>query len=406
MQQIGDNMMSVKRTNRSAILRALHERGAVSRKQLAEDLKLTPAAITKIVAELMEEGFVTEGASLACGKAGRREILMELKPQARCALGVLINRRQAILSAVWLDGSVIFSREIELPPEAPADETVRELAVRLLALAEENGLHRDSILGIGAAIRGITDRENRQVLNAMGALDTADYPLAQRLEEFSGLRCVMANNVRALFAAQMFMARDRETRSQFFLRCEYGIGAALSVNDGIWPGGTGRCSEIGHIPVRKRGGKPCVCGKSGCLETIASPMAMREDTLAILSKETTPVLWNRLGGKKPERLEIDEVLNAARNGDEAVARIVDRAVDALSSALKSVIYIIDPEKIVLYGRVFDNSYYLSRLMAEMNEGVDSGHSVVIERSRYNGLLEDKAAGLVMVEDFFANGGMK
>ena len=133
---------------------------------------------------------------------------------------------------------------------------------------------------------------------------------------------------------------------------------------------------------------------------------MREDALAILSKETTPVLWNMLGGKWPERLEIADVLNAARNGDEAVAQIVDRAVDALSSALKSVIYIIDPEKIVLYGKVFDNSYFLSRLMAEMSEGVDSRHSAVIERSQYNGLLENKAAGLIMVEDFFTNGGMR
>ena len=406
MQQVGDNMMSVKRTNRSAILRALHERGAVSRKQLAEDLKLTPAAITKIVAELIEEGLVTQGPPLSCGKAGRREILIRLDPQARCALGVLINRSQATLSAVWLDGSVIFSQNIELPAEAPADETVRDLADRLLALAGENGLHRDGILGIGAAIRGITDRSNELVRNAMGALDEADYPLARRFEEFSGLRCVMANNVCALFAAQVFMERYRETRSQFFLRCEYGIGAALSVNGSIWPGGTGLCSEIGHIPVRKRGGKPCVCGKSGCLETIASPMAMREDALAILSKEATPVLWNMLGGKRPERLEISEVLDAARNGDEAVARIVDRAVDALGWALKSVIYITNPEKIVLYGKVFDNSYFLSRLMAEMSEGVDSRHSAVIERSQYNGLLENKAACLIMVEDFFTNVGMR
>ena len=45
-------------------------------------------------------------------------------------------------------------------------------------------------------------------------------------------------------------------------------------------------------------------------------------------------------------------------------------------------------------------------MAEMSEGVDSGHSVVVERSRYNGLLENKAAGLIMIGDFFKNGGMR
>ena len=46
MSYKGDNLMSVKRTNRSVALRALHEKGAMSRKRLAECMNLTPAAIT------------------------------------------------------------------------------------------------------------------------------------------------------------------------------------------------------------------------------------------------------------------------------------------------------------------------------------------------------------------------
>ncbi len=112
-----------------------------------------------------------------------------------------------------------------------------------------------------------------------------------------------------------------------------------------------------------------------------------------------------LEGIVVESLDIDPVLNAARSGDEEVARIVDRAVSALGNALKSVIYIVDPEKIVLYGKIFDNSYYLSRLMAEMSAGVDTRRSVIIEKSEYNRLLDDKAAGLIAVTDFFTRGGL-
>ena len=403
MLQTGDNMADVKRTNRSAALKLLHEKGAMSRKRLAEDIKLTPAAITKIVAEMIGEDLVVEGEALSCGKAGRREVLIQLNPKARCALGILINRKQAILSAVWLDGSVIFSEEIELCEKAEADSTVRRLCGRLMELSSQ--ISREKIIGVGVAIRGITDETGRISRNNMRALDSRDYPLAERVEEYTGLPAVMANNVRALFAAQMFMAKDRDISSQFFLRCEYGIGAALSANDSIWFGGSGQCSEIGHIPVIPRGGKPCACGKSGCLETIASPMAICEDTRAIFSREKTPVLWKMFEGNADANLDIAAVLNAARGGDEAVAEIVDRAIRALGNALKSVIYIVDPEKIVLYGRIFNNSYFLSRLMAEMSEGVDAGRSVIIEKSPYNGLLEDKAAGLIAVADFLNKGGL-
>ena len=72
---------------------------------------------------------------------------------------------------------------------------------------------------------------------------------------------------------------------------------------------------------------------------------------------------------------------------------------------KSVIYLIDPGKIVLYGRMFDNPYYLSRLLGEMRQGVDTRHDVTIEKSQYNHQLEQKAACLLAVEAFFDNGGV-
>ena len=402
----GDNMMAVKRNNRSAALRILHERGEMSRKKLAESMQLTPAAITKIVAEMLGEGLLLEGDAVTSGSVGRREIPVALNVRCVAALGMLINTRQAILSALWLDGSVIFSEEIPLPQRAPADETVEMLTRRLLALAAEAGLERERIMGIGIAVRGVTSPDGRTVADSFGALREANYPICDRVGELSGLRTVLANNVRALFSAQMFFSRDEAGGSQFFLRCEYGIGASLSIDGKIWHGVTEQCAEIGHIPVVRRGGKPCSCGKSGCLETIASPTAIREDALAILSPDRTPVLWNLWRGKKPDELSVDDVFRAAASGDDGAATIVDRAVIALGSAVKAVVYLVDPGKIVLYGRMFENEYCLSRLLSELREGVDSRHTLTVEKSRYNHRLEDKAAPLLAVQDFFDRGGIR
>ena len=401
----GDNMMGVKRNNRSATLRILHEKGDMSRKRLAEYMKLTPPAITKIVAEMLQEGLLREGSPVSSGAVGRREILVELNTRAACGLGVLINLRQAILSATWLDGSVIFSEEIILPPRAPARETVERLAARLMELAEENLLAKERIVGLGIAVRGITVSNRRGVTDSFGALAEENVPLCDWFEELTGLRCMLANNVRALLAAQMFLSKDEACGSQFFLRCVDGIGAALSIDGKIWHGVTLQCSEIGHIPVVRRGGKPCSCGKSGCLETIASPSAILEEANAVLSPEKTPVLWKIVQGKEARKAALDDVFSAASSGDDGAATIVDTAVHALGGAVKSVIYLIDPGKIVLYGRMFDNDYFLARFFSEMREGMDNRHNVTIEKSRFNHQLEDKAACLLAVQDYFDNGGI-
>ena len=406
MSYKGDNLMSVKRTNRSVALRALHEKGAMSRKRLAESMNLTPAAITKIVGEMISDGLISEGEILSSGNAGRREILIDINTTAACGLGILINLRHAILSATWLDGSVIFSEEIAIPANAQTEKTARLLAARLLELLEKNGIERERVVGLGIAVRGITSEDGRIVRNSFGALAEFEYPLCELFEELTGFRCMMENNVRSLLAAQMFLSRDETTGSQFFLRCGYGIGAALSIDGKIWHGVTAQCAEIGHIPVIRRGGKPCHCGKSGCLETIASPGSIREDALAILSEEKTPLLWRKSQEQGKENLSIFDVFTAASSGDEGAAAIVDQAVQALASAVKALIYLVDPGKIVLYGSLFEDSYYLSRLSSELQEGVDARHRVVIEKSRYNQLLEDRAACLLAVQDFIDNGGIQ
>ena len=280
------------------------------------------------------------------------------------------------------------------------------LSEKLLSLTEEYRIPREKVIGVGIAVRGICASDGRTVIDSFGALSEEHYPLCRRMEELTGFPAVMENNVRSLLAAQMFLSRDQAKGAQFFLRCEYGIGAALSVDGRIWHGGSEQGAEIGHIPVIPRGGKPCSCGKSGCLETIASPSSIREDALALLSPEKTPVLWKLCGEKGRDGLTVEDILSAACSGDNGVATVVDRAVSALGSALKSVIYLMDPGRIILYGGIFENPYYLSRLLSEMREGVDSGHVTIVEKSGYNHRLENKAAGLLAVQRFFENGGIR
>ena len=250
----GDNLMRVKRSNRSALLYALHQNGAMSRKRLAQALSLTPAAITKITADLLHEGLIRESGTIASASAGRREILLEINPERRCALGVLINLRKAILSAVRPDGASVFVEQIALPAHADADETTEMLCKRLLALTEEHRIPAGQILGVGVAVRGILTPDGRSVADSFGALAQKDYPLCDRIEALTGHRAVLENNVRALFAAQRFFDREEPDGPQFFLRCEYGIGAAMTIDGQMLRGATQQCAEIGHIPVIRRGG--------------------------------------------------------------------------------------------------------------------------------------------------------
>lgn len=404
MRTEGDNMIGLKRQNRAAVLLLLHRHGGLSRKRLASMLNLTPAAMTKIAAELIEEGLIYEDGPLAAIGAGRREITLRLMDHRMSALGVSIGLGKASVSAVRADGTVLFFETVPLPIRAPAEQTVQMLCDRLTEQIQRCKCDFGKLLGIGIAVRGVIGADGRTVKSSFDALDTEDFPICDSFEAHTGYPTVLSNNVRALLSAEAYLSRDEKPESIFFLRCGTGIGAAFSVGDEILEGDRRQCAEIGHIPVIRRGGKPCHCGKSGCLETIASPAAMREDAQAILSPEQTPLLWQMTNGKK-DAVTTALVLDAARGGDTGAMKIADRAAEALADALKSVVYLMDPGKIVLYGEIFEHPYFLSRLLAETDVGVDAAHAVPMEKSRFNGQLEQKAAGLLYIMQFYKDGGI-
>ncbi|MBR4768254.1 MAG: ROK family transcriptional regulator [Lachnospiraceae bacterium] len=403
MALFGDNMTGVRRNNRRAVLELIQSSGESSRKNLAKSLSLTPAAITHITAELLSEGLLMEGATIKSGGAGRREVLLRINPKAGYALGVLLNVKAAAVSATMLDGTVVFSEEIALEMKAPSDQTVKMLADRLESLMNEYSIPRSKVVGIGLAVRGIPSRDGRSVVDSYGAIDEKNYPIAEKFESLMHLNTVMTNNVRALFSAEMFL-RKAVSGSEFFLRCEYGIGASIASDGKIFRGDHEQSAEIGHITIVPNGGKLCSCGKRGCLETVASPNAIRSDVLDIFSESDTPKLYELAGPDPGDGLSIVDIMEAAARGDRKVAKIVDHAVYELANALKAVIYLLDPGRITLYGQMFEHPYCLDRFYREMKEGIDESHCPEIRKSAYNRELENRCGALLAVSRFFTNGG--
>jgi predicted NBD/HSP70 family sugar kinase len=404
MRTEGDNMIGLRRQNRAAVLLSLHRHGGLSRKRLASMLHLTPAAMTKIAAELLREGLIFEDGSVPSDGAGRREITLRLADRKMSALGVSIGLGKASVSAVRADGAVLFFETVPLPIRAHAEQTVQLLCDLLTEQIQSCRQSFGKLLGIGIAVRGVVGADGRTVKSSFDALDTESFPICDSFEAHTGYPTVLSNNVRALLSAEMFLSRIEKPESIFFLRCGSGIGAAFSVGDEILEGDRRQCAEIGHIPVIRRGGKPCHCGKSGCLETIASPAAIREEAQAILSETETPLLFRSTNGDR-DAVTTALVLDAARGGDAGALKIADRAAETLSDALKSVVYLLDPGRIVLYGEIFEHPYFLSRLLSEMDVGVDAAHATPMEKSRFNLTLEEKAAALLYTIHFYRNGGM-
>lgn len=401
----GDNMAKIKISNRRFILRLLQEQGPLSRKMIASSLGLTPSAITLIVGDMIKEGIIREGVTISKnGNVGRKEVLVEINSGAFCALGIAINLDNVIISATDLDGNIIFEEKISIQETVPVYEIVRKTTDILKQKIKEYHLSRLKIVGLGIIVRGIIDKDKKESLYSFGGLQEKNVPLREMFEKATGFPTFLENNVRGLMQAEMFLSHARGLSSQLFIRCEYGIGAALSIDHKMWNGSHGRCAELGHTQVVTQKGKLCRCGKTGCLETVASPTAIKEDVLEIYGPEETPILFEISDGNK-NAVTVDDILEAARQGDYKVAEIVDRAVDYLSIAIKTVLCTVDPDKVIFYGKMFENDYYLNKMKRGLDDWLLGSEGVIVEKSRYNLELESKEAAIVAIDQFYDGGGI-
>lgn len=404
MKHRGDNMASVKRYNRSVILKLLHQHGALSRKRIAEMMSLTPAAITMIVSEMIAEGLVMEGrADRSGGSAGRREIPLMFAGGGLVALGVSVNLNELLLSAADINGKLLFSQIIPFDNGIDPEAIVGLAADNLPSLMEAGKLDKDKVMGMGVIVRGIVDTERSTSVDSFGVLRGRDIPLAAMIHERLGCPIRMDNNVRGMFRAHLFFSQQMES-GVFFVRCEKGIGAAIMADNHILNGSSGMCSEFGHIPVVLSGGKPCKCGKRGCLETVASPTAVMEEAKSLYSAGGTPRLYALTQGRK-DAITLEHLMKAAALGDTALAAAVQEAAVYLSNAIKAVVYTLDPKQVVLYGSMFDQPYYMQSLYRHLAEGFDDRRGKTnIFISPFNLQLESTAAPVLAINAFFTNGG--
>ena len=112
-----------------------------------------------------------------------------------------------------------------------------------------------------------------------------------------------------------------------------GIGAAHFVHDRLHRGAHGGAGEIAHCTI-KPNGLPCRCGKTGCLDTVASMIAI-------------------LDGARAEGLKADtlaDIEHAAAAGSSAAIRLLHRAGSALGLAISQIIQINDPQMVLVTHR--------------------------------------------------------
>jgi glucokinase len=185
-------------------------------------------------------------------------------------------------------------------------------------------------VALGVVVPGLVDAAAGMARYSEN-LGWRDVPFAARLAEATDLPIAFDHDVRAAGAAEQQLGAARGHRDVAFVPIGTGISAALVLDGRPYAGG-GWAGEIGHLDVGS--GLACVCGSTGCLETVASAAA--------IARRYT----DRSG--QPARGALD-VTRRMGGGDPDAVAVWDEAADALAFALAAIVAVAAPELIVIGG---------------------------------------------------------
>ena len=255
-----------RRANRSLVLQALHHGGPASRAELAKVLHVTPATVSTIVRDLLDEEIVEELGRSTVRNVGKPATMIDIRGDGRLIAVVDCSPQHHFVSAlVDLSGRVVHRHDW------PRDDRTGDEALVLLRTIVADLVERAErpLLGVGVASPGYVDEAGVVADAAHLGWKRVDLPL----ELPTG--AVHAFNDANAAALSELTFGPCDGQDLIVVRVDEGIGAGLVLDGRLHSGPNGGGGEIGHVVVDPDG-QLCACGAMGCLETVVRASLLRE----------------------------------------------------------------------------------------------------------------------------------
>ncbi|AKI97751.1 hypothetical protein IX53_07925 [Kosmotoga pacifica] len=333
----------IKEINEKLILKTIYEHKKIDRASIAKFTGLSPAAVTKITAELINKGMVLEAGS-AESSGGRKPILLSLNPEFGQFLGVKIGVGYVELVITDFTSMIVESTRCETESSDP------EVIVNVIKNCWDKCRRKKHarLLGIGVAVSGVVDSKEGIVRDSF-LLGWRDVPIASLLKEVFKCEVLVMNDVDSFAMSHLWLGKAKDHSNTVVITLGVGIGGALII-DGKIHNAKGGVGEIGHMTVVKDGAK-CTCGSNGCLEAEASFEALAKKISSITESKKLKELYKSVN--QSESSEIEYLREALKRDRNAFNRVFEEYAVLVGIALKNIINMLAPDYLLIGGEALE-----------------------------------------------------
>ncbi len=331
----------LKEHNRRLVLGAIYNGRALSRVAIAEETGLTRPTVSQIVGELLESGLVQEEGP-GESRGGKPPTILSFTDDTYQVIGLHLSGRRIIGTVTDLRGRILARASHITADTAHVVAGLTRVLDNLCAQATR------PLLGIGVSVPGVVDPLNG-IVRYTAYLNWRDLPLVERLAPHcdDDVPIYLDNDTKlAALGERIFGAGDGIDNMVVIMVGVSGIGAGIVIDGEIYHGAGGGAGEIGHMPVADND-VPCVCGRRGCLEAVASGWALvrRAQEAAAAHPESA------LSALASNGLTFEDVQQAVQSGDPTTVALAQEAGYYLGLVVSVIVSTVNPQRVIVGGSV-------------------------------------------------------
>ena len=253
-------------------------------------------------------------------------------------IGIDIGGTNIKLGAVDENYKILKKLIVPTPKGTSGDELADFIAQKCREVSE--GF---SPVFVGIGVPGLIDSGKVDAVN----LNFKKYPLSCEIQKRVGIKTKVSNDANAASLGEYVAGVSKNCKNVLTITLGTGIGSGIIINGKIYEG-FGSAGEAGHLII-VHGGKKCPCGQRGCWERYASASVLIEEAEKSAKNNPESIL-----GKKyiaDGRVGGISFFDAVKEGCPVALKCLDKYTDYVADGLNSLIFIFNPEMIVISGGI-------------------------------------------------------
>ena len=175
-------------------------------------------------------------------------------------IGVDLGGTNIAVGIVNENGDLLRKDSVPTGADREADLIIKDMAALCKKLIDEQGLTVSDIEYAGIATPGTADSDRGVVVYANN-LPFLNYPLADKLKKFLGVKKVLIeNDANAAAKGEASCGAAKGFKDSVMITLGTGLGGGIIIDNKVYSGFNYAGAELGHIVIELNG-KPCSCAE-------------------------------------------------------------------------------------------------------------------------------------------------